>query len=170
MASVEPRIRRAEPRDAAALARIYNHYVERTVVTFEEVPVVAEAMGRRVAEVEAEGLPWLVLEESGEVLGYAYAKPWRARPAYRHSVETTVYLDANAMGRGLGRRLMDALLLCLRARKKHAVIAGIALPNDGSVALHERLGMTKVAHFPEVGFKHGRWVDVAFWQMLLPPP
>src|SRR5690606_39143142 len=99
--------------------------------------------------------------------GYAYAARWKGRCAYRYSVESTIYLDLGARRGGIGTVLYAALLERLRSRGYHAVIGGIALPNDASVRLHEQLGFRKVAHFPEVGFKLGRWVDVGYWQIIL---
>lgn len=157
-------VRDARPEDADALARIYNPFVRDTIVTFEETPVNGAEMARRLAEITTHGLPWLVAESSGEVIGYAYAARWRTRHAYRFSVESTVYLAPGGSGRGIGTRLYEALFAELSRRGVHAVIGGIALPNPASVALHEKLGMTKVAHFPEVGFKLGRWIDVGYWQ------
>lgn len=162
-------IRPAVPADGAELARIYNHYVLHTVVTFEETPVDAATLTARIADVGAAGLPWLVADDGGRLAGYAYAGPWKARRAYRYSVEVTVYLDRDALGRGLGTRLYTALFADLEARGIHAVLGGIALPNDASVALHEKFGMTKVAHLPEVGFKLGRWIDVGYWHRTLGP-
>lgn len=159
-------IRDAKPADAAAIAAIYNHYIAKTVVTFEEVEVTAEEMRRR-RRLVAEKFPWLVVEEAGSVVGYAYASPWHARAAYRHSVETTVYLAPDATGRGLGRPLYEALLDRLPPLGVHAAIGGIALPNPASVALHERLGFAKAAHYREVGHKFGRWIDVGYWQLTL---
>jgi phosphinothricin acetyltransferase len=161
-----PRIRRAVPEDAAAICRIYNHYVLKTVVTFEEVEVTADEMARRMAEVTA-SFPWLMLERGGEVLGYAFASKWHARSAYRHSVESTIYLCPAATGQGLGTILYKDLLQRLRLRPIHAVVAGIALPNESSVGLHEKCGFEKVAHYKQVGFKFGQWVDVGHWQLLL---
>ena len=160
-------VRSASAADADTLARIYNYYVENTVITFEEEPVSAPAMAARVAEVQGLSLPWLVAEVEKKVVGYAYANKWKARSAYRHSVETTIYLEHGHQGRGVGKTLYSALLPHLRARGIHAVIGGAALPNEASVALHEKLGFDHVATFREVGFKHGRWVDVAYWQLLL---
>jgi phosphinothricin acetyltransferase len=162
-------LRDATPEDAGAIAAIYSHYVATTWITFEETPVSAEEMAGRMAEVGAASLPWLVAECEGRVVGYAYATKWKGRCAYRHSVESTVYLDATVTGRGIGKQLMHALLERLRAASKHTVIAGIALPNAASVALHEGLGMRRVATFAEVGFKFGRWIDVAYWQTFLAP-
>lgn len=161
------RIREAEPPDAAELARIYNHYIQETVVTFEEEPITTDEMRRRVDAVHAASLPWLVGEEGGQVLGYAYATGWKARAAYRHTVEVSVYLAPDQGGRGLGTQLYGRLLPELQARGIHVVIGGIALPNPASVALHEKFGLRKAASFPEVGFKFGRWIDVGYWQRIL---
>ncbi len=158
-------IRPADPAgDAAAVAAIYNHYVAETIITFEEEPVGAPEFARRIGGVMDERLPYLVAERDGRILGYAYATKWRDRAAYRFSVETTVYLDPAEVGRGLGTRLYAELFPLLSARGVHAAMAGIALPNDASVALHERIGMRKVAHFEQVGFKLDRWIDVGYWQ------
>jgi phosphinothricin acetyltransferase len=160
-------LRPASAADAASICAIYNTYVTTTTITFEEEAVTEQDMAQRIADVGAAGLPWLVLEVDGKVAGYAYATKWRMRPAYRYSVESTIYLDQAFAGRGLGRLLYGALLDELRKRELHLVIGGIALPNDGSVALHEKLGFRKVAHFTEVGMKFGRWIDVGYWELKL---
>lgn len=160
-------IRPVTPEDAAAICAIYNPYIATTTISFEEDPVPAHDMAQRIADVAAAGLPWLVAEQGAELVGYAYATRWRARPAYRSSVESSVYMDASAAGRGTGTLLYRALLDALRTRAVHMVIGGIAQPNERSVALHERLGFRKVAHFSEVGRKFGRWVDVAYWELRL---
>lgn len=162
-------IRSALASDAADLARIYNYYVENTVITFEEEPVSAAAMAARVADVQTASLPWLVAELEGAVVGYAYASKWKVRSAYRYSVETTIYLERGREGRGLGKRLYSELLRILRGQGIHAAMGGAALPNEASVALHEKLGFERVATFRQVGFKHEKWVDVAYWQILLTP-
>ena len=156
-----------QPEDAAAIAAIYNHYVATTCITSETDSVSAHDMAERIAETRATNLPWLLAQANGQVLGYAYASKWKGRCAYRHSVESTVYLDAAKTGQGIGKPLYAALIDALRARSMHAVIGGIALPNDASIALHERMGFEKVAHFRQVGFKQDRWIDVGYWQ--LPP-
>ncbi len=160
-------IRPATPVDAAAICAIYNPYVAATTISFEEDPVADGDMAQRIADVGTAGLPWLVAEEDGRLLGYAYATKWRARPAYRTSVESSVYLDGAAAGRGLGTLLYRALFDALRGLDVHMVIGGIAQPNAASVALHEKLGFRKVAHFSEVGRKFGRWVDVGYWELRL---
>ena len=157
-------IRAARHDDATAIAEIYAHYIEHTVVTFEEQPVGADAIRSRMGDLES-GLPWLVCEQDGKVIGYAYASEWNGRCAYRHSAEVSVYLDHREVGRGIGMRLYSQLLDDLRARSFHTVIGGVALPNAASVALHEKLGFEKVAHFSEVGWKFEKWIDVGYWQL-----
>lgn len=167
-------IRPATPNDAPAIAALYNGYIADTCITFETEPVDAAEMATRIASVASANLPWLVATTDattpGEptLLGYAYATPWRVRAAYRHSVETTIYLAPSAIGHGLGRRLYAALLDALRALPVHRAIGGIALPNAASIALHEALGFRPVARFTEVGRKQGRWIDVGYWELALP--
>ena len=154
-------LRPALDTDAPAIAAIYSHYILTTTISFEEDAVDSAEIVRRKAAVQAAGLPYLVAENAGEVVGYAYATPWRARPAYRTSVETSVYVREGMGGRGVGASLYRLLLAQLRDTGYHMAIGGIAQPNAASVALHEKCGFTKVAHFREVGRKFGRWVDVA---------
>jgi L-amino acid N-acyltransferase YncA len=161
-------IRDAIPADAPAVVAIYNHYVVDTCVTFETQPVADDDMAKRIADTQALPLPWLVAEgEGGAILGYAYATRWRARNAYRFACESTVYLAHDKLGHGTGTALYRALIDRLRAMGQHTMIGGILIPNPASVALHERLGFRKVAHFEQVGFKQERWLDVGYWQLLL---
>ncbi len=153
--------------DLDGISRICNHYIGHTVATFEEAPVAAATLAARIGEIRAAGLPWLTAEREGRIAGYAYASKWKGRCAYRHSVESTVYVDPGATAQGIGSRLYEALLEELRERGIHTVIGGIALPNPASVALHERLGFEQIARFREVGFKFGRWIDVGYWQLVL---
>ena len=157
----------AAPAHASAIATIYNHYIASTTVTFEPERVTAGDMQARIEETQSASMPWLVAEEGDRVLGYAYASKWKGRCAYRYSVESTVYLDAACIGRGIGKALYSSLIADLRERGMHAVIGGVALPNAASIALHEALGFRKVAHFEQVGFKQDRWIDVGYWQLLL---
>ena len=157
-------IRDAVNGDAAAVARIYNYYVKNTVVTFEESAVEASDMEERIAETQADGLPWIVAESDGEVIGYAHASKWKGRCAYRFAVEVTVYLEHALHSKGWGSRLYERLFADLRAKNFHVAMGGIALPNPASIALHEKFGMHKVAHFEEVGYKFDDWVDVGYWQ------
>lgn len=159
-------IRMATAADAAAVARIYNYYVATSCATFEIEAVSAQDMASRIADNADAALPWLVAEMPDGIAGYAYAKRWRERSAYRHSVETSIYLDPDRTGRSIGCRLYRALIDALQPLSMHAVIGGIALPNAASIALHERLGFRKVAHFEQVGFKQDRWIDVGYWQLL----
>jgi phosphinothricin acetyltransferase len=160
-------LRMAQASDAAAIVAIYNHYILTSTISFEEEPVSATQMQQRIADVQSKGLPWLVLEVAGQLVGYAYATPWRVRHAYRFSVETSVYLDPAWQGRGLGRQLYTELLAQLETHGCHLAIGGIALPNPGSIALHEALGFHQVACFKEVGYKFARWLDVGYWQKTL---
>lgn len=159
-------IRTCQASDAARICEIYNHYVRDTVVTFEEAPVSSDDMMRRIEAISAR-LPWLVWEQDGAVLGYAYAGPWHARSAYRYSVESTIYLATDAAGRGIGTRLYGALISALRDGGIRCALAGIALPNPASVSLHEKLGYSKVGLFRDVGFKFDRWIDVGYWELIL---
>jgi phosphinothricin acetyltransferase len=136
-------------------------------VTFEEQTVTADEITGRIQETKAGQLPYIVAESDGEIVGYAYASKWKGRCAYKFSAEVTVYLSPDATTQGHGTRLYEVLFAELRQRSYHIAIAGIALPNPVSVALHERFGMEKVAHFNEVGFKFGHWVDVGYWQVKL---
>ena len=160
-------IRPALSVDTAAIARIYNHYVLNTVVTFEEQIVSTAQMGARIDAVAAVSFPWLVLAHPDQIVGYAYASRWNTRSAYRYAAECTIYLDPAATGQGAGTALYDALFATLRTKQMHTVIGVIALPNAASVALHEKFGLEQVGHFKEVGFKFGQWVDVGYWQVVL---
>ena len=159
-------IRPATADDAAAIVDIYNHYILNTVVSFEEEAVSVAEIQDRMKRFTAR-FPWLVYEEDGRVLGYAYAAPWHTRASYRNTAESTVYLAQGAAGRGLGSQLYGELFERLHSLKVHAVMAGITLPNPASVALHEKMGFEKVGHHKEVGWKFDRWIDVGYWQLLL---
>jgi len=160
-------IRIATEQDAEAISHIYNHYITTTVITFEEEVVSSDDIADRIKTTLAAGLPWLIAEEDNIVLGYAYATPWKSRSAYQFSVETSVYLDPNASRKGWGSQLYQALFVQLQHTKVRTVIGGIALPNPASIALHEKLGMHKSAHFSKVGYKFNQWIDVGYWQKSL---
>lgn len=162
-------IRDCKPGDAAAIASIYNHFILNTCISFEETAVCADDMLQRLADVQAAGLPWLALCLDDVLIGYAYATKWRVRHAYRFSLESTVYLAPGYGGQGYGQELYRALIDRCRSAGYHLLIGGIALPNDASVALHEKLGFVKTAHFSEVGFKFDAWRDVGYWQLKLGP-
>jgi L-amino acid N-acyltransferase YncA len=157
-------IRSAIRDDADAIASIYNHYVRTSIATFEEETIGSAEIQKRMDAVAEARLPWFVARLGETVIGYGYATPWRPRSAYRFSVETSIYLDCAYTGRGVGTLLYHSLLPILLGKNVHAVIGGISLPNEASVALHEKFGFRKVAHFSEVGFKFGKWIDVGYWQ------
>jgi L-amino acid N-acyltransferase YncA len=162
-------IRLATPEDAAAVRTIYAPIVERTAISFEwQTPSTAE-MAERIART-LETHPWLVFCEDAEVLGYAYASPYRSRAAYQWSAEVTVYVRSDAQRRGVGSRLYRTLFAVLAAQGYAIVYAAIALPNPTSVALHERLGFEPVGRFPAAGYKHGHWHDVGWWRHSLQEP
>ncbi|MCW8195500.1 N-acetyltransferase [Proteobacteria bacterium 005FR1] len=161
------KLRPVKAADAEAMVAIYNHFIETTVITFEEQVITTGEMQRRIADVQKAGLPWLVVEDDSALAGYAYAAPWRTRSAYRFSVETTIYLHPAFANRGIGTLIYNQLLTDLKACGMHLAIGGITLPNPASVSLHERCGFEKVAHFKEVGYKLGEWLDVGYWQRKL---
>jgi L-amino acid N-acyltransferase YncA len=155
--------------DSEAIRRIYAPVVETTAISFELEAPSSDEMRRRIDET-APGFPWIVVETGGEVVGYAYAHAFSTRGAYRWSVETSIYIDAAAQRRRHGRALYTALLRVLRLLGYREVLAGIALPNAASVALHESLGFAQVASYRHVGWKLGRWHDVGWWQRSIAEP
>jgi phosphinothricin acetyltransferase len=162
-------IRDAQPeRDAAACAAIYAPYVEQTPISFEERPPDALAMEARISRTAA-AHPWLVAEHGGEVVGYAYARRHLERAAYRWAADVSVYVAANRRGEGLGRSLYERLFVHLRRQNFQIACAGITLPNDASVRLHEALGFVRVGVSPRIGWKAGSWHDVSWWQLELEP-
>jgi L-amino acid N-acyltransferase YncA len=166
-----PLVRLADPdADAAGVTAVYRPAVEATVATFEEVAPAPEEMADRMRGILGR-TPWLVAaDEAGAITGYAYASPHRERAGYRWSVDISVYVDPAHQGRGIGRALYDVLLDLLRRQRYLNVFAGIALPNEPSVSLHRAVGMATIGVYPQVGWKHGRWVDVAWFGMRLADP
>jgi L-amino acid N-acyltransferase YncA len=165
------RVRLADPaRDAARVAEIYKLYVETTTISFEDVAPGVDEMAARMAHV-LELMPWLVAEDDeGQVVGYAYGSRHRERAGYRWSVDLAVYVDASSHGRGVGRSLYAELVPTLRRQRFVNAYAGVGLPNEPSVALHESIGMTRIGVYEKVGWKLGRWVDVAWYGMRLNKP
>lgn len=157
-------IRNAQLTDADAIADIYNHYIRESVATFEEDPISKSEMWSRIEKVHKFGLPWLISEDKGGITGYAYATRWNERSAYKFSTEVSVYLHPDHTGTGLGTALYTKLFEILESMNFHVIIGGITLPNPASEKLHEKFGLRKVAHFEEVGFKFGQWLDVGYWQ------
>lgn len=160
-------IRPVEPTDAAQIAEIYNYYIDTSVATFESERIDAAEMEKRISETLAGNYPFFAAEENGEVIGYAYGHQFRARSAYRHSVEVSVYIKEGFNGQGIATLLYERLFPEISRRGFHAIIAGISLPNEASVKLHEKFGMVQVAHFKEVGFKFGKWIDTGYWQVII---
>ena len=161
-------IRAATEADAPALAAIYGHHVLHGFGTFEEVPPDADEMARRRAAVAERGLPYLVAEDDGRVLGFAYAGPFRPRAAYRFTVEDSVYIAHDAVGRGVGRAILSALIAAckdLGVRQLVAVIGDSG--NAASIGLHRALGFEPAGVGKSFGFKHGRWVDIVWMQKSL---
>lgn len=157
-------IRLVQESDAKAIVDIYNYYIEYTTITFEETIITAEEMLKRIQKIMPSGR-FIVYESEGTVCGYAYASEWRTRVAYRNSLETTVYLNPESVGYGIGSQLYKALLNIMRKQGLRVAIGCIALPNENSVRLHEKLGFRKVGVFHQVGYKFGQWIDVGFWEM-----
>ena len=159
-------IRNAMPADAKELCSIYNHYIEHTIITFEEETLSVAEFEQRIINISSK-YPYIVYEEEGKILGYAYASAWRTRPAYRFSVETTIYLAPSAEGRGIGTMLYQELESQARTFGFHALLGCITIPNEKSIALHKKMGYKKVAEFEEVGFKFGQCLNVGFWEKIL---
>ncbi len=159
--------REAGEADLAAIAAIHAPYVTDTVATFDEEPLPVEGWREKWRSACDADQPWYVCEEGGKVLGFAYCGSFRPKAAYRLTVETTIYLDRDAAGRGLGRSLYSDLLAEAGRRGFHLAVAGVTLPNDASVRLHEGFGFTPVGVFTEVGHKFGEWRDVGWWQRRL---
>jgi phosphinothricin acetyltransferase len=158
-------LRSAELRDVPRIAAIYAHHVLTGLASFEIEPPDEAEIARRLADVRARGGPYLVAEADGRVVGYAYAAPYRARPAYRYTLEDSVYVDRDCAGRGVGRRLLERLVEACAAcgcRQLVAVIGDSA--NRPSIALHEACGFARVGLLPAVGYKFGRWVDSVLMQ------
>ena len=161
-------IRLAAAEDAAAIAAIYRPYVEQSRISFEEAAPDAAEMARRMTQ--QTGLyPWFVAVEDGQVLGYSASAPFRTRPAYRWTVETSVYLAAEACGRGIGSALLAPLLSLLERQGYVAAIGAIALPNPASIRMHEKHGFIHTGTYRQVGFKMAEWLDVGLWEKDLAP-
>ncbi|MEM9026710.1 MAG: N-acetyltransferase family protein [Verrucomicrobiota bacterium] len=162
-------VRSIRESDAPAFARIYNHYIRETLVTFEEEEIDDADALSRIREITSEHAWYVYESEDGRIEGYAYIAPFKSRCSYRYSLELSIYLDKDATGKGIGTQLMKAVLAAAQSGDCHILIGGVALPNDASVRIHEKFGFEKVAHFKEVGRKFDRWIDVAYWQKTINP-
>lgn len=153
--------------DAPAICEIYNHYIDSTSISFEYDTVSIEVMQSRIEKTIAQ-YPWLVYEEQGEILAYVYANVWKAREAYKHVLESTVYASHKMTTKGVGTQLYQALFEAIEEKQEQtkvkALMAVIALPNDASIALHKKIGFVEAGYFKEVGYKFGKWIDVAYYQ------
>lgn len=168
MSGAEVLIRPSRDEDVAAITAIYAHHVLHGIASFEEVPPAAEEMARRRGDLIGRGFPYLVAERAGRVVGYCYSGPYRARIGYRYTVEDSVYIGANEVGRGIGRKLLAEVIersTALGYRQMIAVIGGSeTLP---SINLHKALGFAHIGTFPGIGFKFGRWIDSVYMQRAL---
>lgn len=170
MSGEAPIIRPSHDDDVAAIAAIYRYHVLYGVASFEEVPPPADEIARRRSEIVGHGLPYLVAERGGRVVGYCYAGPFRPRSGYRFTLEDSIYIDAAEVGRGIGRALLSPVLVrCaeLGYRQMVAVIGG--RETVASIRLHEALGFAHIGVLPAVGFKFGRWIDIVLMQRALGP-
>jgi len=163
-------IRSAAEDDLGDILRVYNQAIEKTTAVFEYRPHTLEMRREWFKAKQAASLPVLVAVESGAVLGFASYGPFRAWPAYKYSVELSVYVDESARGRGIGSDLVRGVLATARERDLHVVMAGITADNAVSLRLHEKLGFVEVAHIREVGYKFGRWLDLKLLQIVLDGP
>jgi L-amino acid N-acyltransferase YncA len=161
-----PKIRTALASDAGTLASIYNYYIENTIITFEVSPISNLEMLKRIQQVLQNGR-WIVIESEGKVLGYAYSDLWNNRSAYEKTREVWIYLDNTITGHGIGKMIYKDLIYDARKKGHHTLIGGISLPNEASIKLHEHFGFKQAAHYREVGFKFGKWIDVCYWQLIL---
>ena len=159
-------IRSATLEDSSIIANIYNWYIENTVISFEETTLSSGDMAQRIVQAD-NTCPCYVMEEDQQIIGFAYATWWHARAAYKYSRETSIYLHHEYSGGGRGQRLYQHLIDEIRKTPIHVLVAGIALPNDAGVALHEKLGFEKVGQLEEVGHKFDNYIDVGYWQLKL---
>ncbi len=162
------RFRFATPSDGAAISRIYAPFVDGSAVSFEMEPPTGEEMARRIEKLWPSH-PWIVAESADGVIGYAYGSPYRERRAYQWAVEVTVYLHEAARGKGLGRKLYEALLELLTWQGFTKAYGVVTLPNPASAALHEAVGFRPFAVYRDIGFKNGAWHDVGWWECDLAP-
>jgi len=160
-------IREAQLSDACRIAEIYNYYIENTIVVFEETKISEEAMSQKMRNILSKAYPFIVCEEEGQVIGYAYISTWRYHSAYNITLETTIYLDPHYTGKGFGNSLYGRLIEKSQECGIHSLIGVISLPNDESRKLHQKFGFQLIGNFREVGRKFGRLIDVEFWQKML---
>jgi len=157
-------IREIQANDIEDVVAIYNYYIKNSIVSFEEHTISSNEMTNRIARVSNAGYPWLVAEDNNKVIGFAYGYKWNERSAYKNTAEVTVYISHENTTQGWGSQFYSILFQKLKKLSIKIVIGGIALPNPASIALHEKFGLVKVAHFAKIGFKFEKWIDVGYWQ------
>jgi len=163
-------IREASEADLPALLAIYNHVILHTTAVYTYEPQTKEARVAWYRDKVAAGYPVFVAEEEGRVVGFSSYGPFRAWPAYKYTIENSVYVSEEQRGKGIGKMLIRPLIESAKAKGYHAIIAGIDSMNDGSIRLHRSFGFVEVAHFKQVGYKFGRWLDLSFMELLLETP
>lgn len=156
-------IRKVEIKDAKQIVDIYNYYILNTVITFEEEELTVAEMEKRIEE-KTRTNPWIVYEEEGHILGYAYLGTFRERSAFRFTKESSIYLDKDAVGKGIGGKLYAKLIKLAKEYNVNVIVGVITLPNEASIAIHQNFGFERVGSIKEVGFKQNKWWDVDFWQ------
>ena len=160
-------IRGVEVRDAADIAAIYNYYIRETIITFETEEIDTAEMENRIKKILEAGYPFIVHEENDKITGYAYVGKFRERSAYSESLETSIYLDINEKGRGIGRKLYKRLIELSQEAGVHVLIGVVSYPNLASQRLHESVGFEKAGVIKEAGKKFGKYIDVEFWSYIL---
>ena len=160
-------IRHAEESDLPAMLEIYNEIIVNTTAVWHEEPHTLEMRKTWFAQRKEQGFPVFVAEEEGQLLGFSTIGPFRPWPGYRYTVENSVYVAANCRGKGVANGLMPPLITAAKELNLHAIVAGIEASNEASIKLHNKFGFTEVAHFKEVGFKFGRWMDLKFLELII---
>ena len=160
-------MRGVEIRDAADIAAIYNYYIRETIITFETEEIDTAEMENRIKKILEAGYPFIVHEENNKITGYAYVGKFRERSAYSESLETSIYLDINEKGRGIGRKLYKRLIELSQEAGVHVLIGVVSYPNLASQRLHESVGFEKAGVIKEAGKKFGKYIDVEFWSYIL---
>ena len=160
------KIRKVKIEDAGAILDIYNYYILHSITTFDEKEKTIEEIKSKIIDT-TKLYPWFILEDNGELIAFAYASMWKDKSAYAKSVEGTIYIKNKHEGKGIGTTLYNYLIDFLKSNNYHSIIGVIILPNDSSIALHEKLNFEEVAHFKEIGKKFDKHIDVGCWQLIL---
>ncbi len=163
-------IRHAEESDLPAMLEIYNEIIVNTTAVWHEEPHTLEMRKTWFAQRKEQGFPVFVAVEEGQLLGFSTIGPFRPWPGYRYTVENSVYVAANCRSKGVANLLMPPLIVAAKELNLHAIVAGIEASNEASIKLHNKFGFTEVAHFKEVGFKFGRWMDLKFLELIMVDP